>query len=48
MVYIPAEKTLIAGDILVNGVVPTMQDGIVKNRSEPMSSAAIETAPTWK
>jgi len=31
MVYLPAEKVLVAGDILVNGVVPTMQDGVVKN-----------------
>ncbi|MEJ2095485.1 MAG: MBL fold metallo-hydrolase, partial [Gammaproteobacteria bacterium] len=31
MVYLPDEKILIAGDILVNGVVPTMQDGVVKN-----------------
>jgi len=31
MIYLPVEKILIAGDVLVNGVVPTMQDGIVKN-----------------
>lgn len=31
MVYLPQEKVLIAGDILVNGIVPTMQDGVVKN-----------------
>ncbi len=31
MVYLPVEKVLIAGDILVNGIVPTMQDGVVKN-----------------
>lgn len=31
MIYLPNEKVLIAGDILVNGVVPTMQDGVVKN-----------------
>lgn len=31
MVYLPDDKALIAGDILVNGIVPTMQDGIVKN-----------------
>jgi len=31
MVYLPAENVLIAGDVLVNGVVPTMQDGFVKN-----------------
>jgi len=31
MIYIPQEKILVAGDILVNGVVPTMQDGVVKN-----------------
>ncbi len=31
MIHLPDEKVLIAGDILVNGVVPTMQDGVVKN-----------------
>jgi len=31
MIYLPREKVLIAGDVLVNGVVPTMQDGVVKN-----------------
>lgn len=31
MIYLPNDKVLIAGDILVNGVVPTMQDGVVKN-----------------
>jgi glyoxylase-like metal-dependent hydrolase (beta-lactamase superfamily II) len=31
MVYLPVENVLITGDILVNGVVPTMQDGVVKN-----------------
>jgi len=31
MIYVPGEKVLITGDILVNGVVPTMQDGVVKN-----------------
>jgi len=31
MIYLPSEKVLITGDILVNGVVPTMQDGVVKN-----------------
>lgn len=31
MIYMPDEKILIAGDVLVNGLVPTMQDGFVKN-----------------
>ena len=31
VVYLPDERILITGDILVNGVVPTMQDGFVKN-----------------
>ena len=31
MIYLPEEKILVAGDILVNGIVPTMQDGVVKN-----------------
>jgi len=31
MIYLPDDKVLISGDILVNGVVPTMQDGVVKN-----------------
>lgn len=31
MIYLPDEKVLIAGDILVNGVVPTMQDGFIRN-----------------
>lgn len=31
MVYLPAEKVLIAGDILVNGVVPTFQFGSIRN-----------------
>jgi glyoxylase-like metal-dependent hydrolase (beta-lactamase superfamily II) len=31
MVYLPDDKVLVAGDVLVNGVVPTLQDGFVKN-----------------
>ena len=31
MVYLPDDKVLIAGDVLVNRVVPTLQDGFVKN-----------------
>lgn len=31
MIYLPEDRVLVAGDILVNGVVPTMQDGVVKN-----------------
>ena len=31
MVYLPDDRVLVTGDILVNGVVPTLQDGFVKN-----------------
>jgi cyclase len=31
MVYLPDDKVLIAGDVLVNRVVPTLQDGFLKN-----------------
>lgn len=31
MVYLPDDKVLITGDVLVNGVVPTLQDGVLKN-----------------
>ena len=31
MIYLPAEKVLVAGDILVNGVVPTFQFGSIRN-----------------
>ena len=31
LVHLPDDKVLIAGDILVSGVVPTFQDGFVKN-----------------
>ena len=31
LVYLPDEKVLVAGDVLVNRVVPTLQDGFVKN-----------------
>jgi cyclase len=31
LVYLPDDKVLVAGDVLVNGAVPTMQDGVVKN-----------------
>ena len=31
MVYLPDDRVLIAGDVLVNGVVPTLQDGSPKN-----------------
>ena len=31
MIYLPEDKVLISGDILINGVPPTMQDGVVKN-----------------
>jgi cyclase len=31
LVHLPDDKVLIAGDVLVNGIVPTFQDGFVKN-----------------
>ncbi|APV52017.1 hypothetical protein BWI17_21505 [Betaproteobacteria bacterium GR16-43] len=31
LVYLPDEKVLIAGDVLVNGIVPTFQDGFIRN-----------------
>jgi cyclase len=31
LVHLPDDKVLIAGDVLVHRVVPTMQDGVVKN-----------------
>jgi glyoxylase-like metal-dependent hydrolase (beta-lactamase superfamily II) len=31
MVYLPDDKVLIAGDVLVSGIVPTLQDGFLKN-----------------
>ena len=36
MVHLPDDKVLIAGDILVSGVVPTFQDGFVKNWIETL------------
>ena len=31
MVQLPDDKVLVAGDVLVNGIVPTLQDGFLKN-----------------
>ena len=31
LVHLPDDKVLVAGDVLVSGVVPTLQDGFVKN-----------------
>jgi len=31
LVHLPDDKVLIAGDVLVSGVVPTLQDGFLKN-----------------
>jgi len=31
LVHLPDDKVLVAGDVLVSGVVPTFQDGFVKN-----------------
>jgi glyoxylase-like metal-dependent hydrolase (beta-lactamase superfamily II) len=31
LVYLPDDKVLIAGDVLVSRVVPTLQDGVLKN-----------------
>jgi glyoxylase-like metal-dependent hydrolase (beta-lactamase superfamily II) len=31
LVYLPDDKVLVAGDVLVSGIVPTLQDGFLKN-----------------
>jgi cyclase len=31
LVYLPEDKVLVAGDVVVNGIVPVMQDAIIKN-----------------
>jgi cyclase len=31
IVYLPDDKVLVAGDVLINGIVPTLQDGYLKN-----------------
>jgi len=31
LVHLPDDKVLVAGDVLVSGVVPTLQDGFIKN-----------------
>lgn len=31
IVYLPDDRVLVAGDVLVNGIVPTLQDGFLKN-----------------
>lgn len=31
MVHLPDDKVLVAGDVLVHGIVPTLQDGFLKN-----------------
>ncbi len=31
MVLLPDDKVLVAGDVLVSGIVPTLQDGFLKN-----------------
>src|SRR6185436_8248439 len=31
MVFLPDDKVLVAGDVLISGVVPTLQDGSLKN-----------------
>ena len=31
MVYLPDDKILITGDVMVNGLVPTLQDGFLRN-----------------
>ena len=36
LVHLPDDRVLITGDILVNGVVPTFQDGFVKNWIETL------------
>ncbi|MBC7772165.1 MAG: MBL fold metallo-hydrolase [Pyrinomonadaceae bacterium] len=41
LVHLPDDKVLVAGDVLVSGVVPTFQDGSVKNWLQTL--AEIET-----
>lgn len=41
LVHLPDDKVLVAGDVLVSGVVPTFQDGSVKNWIQTL--AEIET-----
>jgi cyclase len=31
LLYLPDDKVLVAGDVLVNGIVPTLQDGFIRN-----------------
>jgi glyoxylase-like metal-dependent hydrolase (beta-lactamase superfamily II) len=31
LVHLPDDKVLVAGDVLVSGIVPTFQDGVIKN-----------------
>ena len=37
LVYLPDDKVLVAGDILVSRVVPTLQDGFVKNWTQTLA-----------
>jgi glyoxylase-like metal-dependent hydrolase (beta-lactamase superfamily II) len=36
MVHLPDDRVLVAGDVLVKGIVPTLQDGFVKNWLETL------------
>jgi hypothetical protein len=47
--HLPDDKVLVAGDVLVSRVVPTLQDGFVKNWwNARTSSEETSTAPTWR
>lgn len=49
IVYLPDDKVLITGDVLVRGIVPTLQDGFLKNwigtLGEIQSSGAVYFVP---
>jgi glyoxylase-like metal-dependent hydrolase (beta-lactamase superfamily II) len=38
LVHFPDDKVLVAGDVLVSRVVPTLQDGFIKNWASRISS----------
>ena len=39
LVYLPDDRVVIAGDVLVNGIVPTFQDGFVRNWIHTLDAA---------
>lgn len=44
LVHLPDDKVLIAGDVLVNGVVPTLQDGFIRNWIRLLDEIAVVDA----